>query len=275
MEREARDIVLITIDTLRADYVGYFGGENKTPNLDQLAEDGVAFKRAHSTGPGTSQAFLSIFTSLYPLDCENYMLPPSSLTFFTELLMENEYTTAAFHSNPRLSRAYGYNRGFDIFYDGLGSPDAFKAKERLRNIIGDYPLLVKLAKKIFGKKNDIPYEDAESLNKRAIEWLEGVPSPFFLWVHYMEPHTPYLPHDSPINDEVWELNKKYDRGGRTRLEQSEIEKLKRWYVSEIEYTDKQIGNLIKEIKYLRKNPSLIIASDHGASFEEPWELNRT
>lgn len=49
----------------------------------------------------------------------------------------------------------------------------------------------------------------------------------------------------------------------------------RWYVSEIEYTDKQIGNLIKEIKYLRKNPSLIIASDHGASFEEPWELNRT
>lgn len=271
-----KDIVFITIDSLRADHVGCLGYEkNVTPNLDKLAEDGNLFEQAFSTGAGTSASFFSMFTSLYPLDCENYQLPPKHLILFPEVLKENGFSTAAFHSNPRLSQVYNYGRGFDKFYDGIESPKSMKLKEKIRNIIGKSPTLLSVAKKIFAKKKTLPYEQAEAINQRTLKWVENAESPFFLWLHYMDVHPPYIPYDSEVTDEVWELNRKYSRMSGlkgSKINAGDIEKLENWYDSGIKYVDKYIKKIIDKIRDLGLDPHFAITSDHGGFFDEPQKL---
>jgi len=96
-----RRVILITVDCLRADYVGCVGGEDITPNIDRFAKESVVFTQAFANGPATSQSFPSIFTSTYFLMHGDFKLSPYFVTL-AEILAKHKYRTVAFHSNPFL-----------------------------------------------------------------------------------------------------------------------------------------------------------------------------
>jgi choline-sulfatase len=150
-------IVLVTIDTLRADHVN----ARLTPTLDALGREAVVFDQAITVAPLTLPAHASLLTGVYPprhrvRDNQVFALP-SDVATYPSLLKRRGYSTAAFVSAVVLDHQYGLNRGFDVYDDEIAGP------ERLA---------------------------AETL-ARAERWLDTAARPFFLWVHLFEPHAPY------------------------------------------------------------------------------------
>jgi len=112
---QRQNVVLLTIDCLRADHLGFYGYDRDTaPFLSSLVSDALVFERAYATGPGTSVSFPSIFGSTYPFDYGGYHGFSPDRTSVAEALPTDVHATG-FHSNPYLGPAYGYNRGFDEF----------------------------------------------------------------------------------------------------------------------------------------------------------------
>ena len=157
------NVVLIVADTLRADYLGSYGGEARTPNLDALAASGVRFRRAYSHAPMTVPSHSSMFTSLLPTEHavlnNGYVLGDLHLTL-PELLHGSGYRhTAAFISLGVLRSRFGVAQGFTEYHESFG---------------------------------DDWWKTAEEVNAELVPWLEQAPpEPFFLWAHYSDPHAPY------------------------------------------------------------------------------------
>lgn len=129
-----KNVILITIDCLRADHVGCLGYDRPTtPNIDELAEAGVLFTQAFSQGSKTATSFPALLASTYPLMFEGYKRISEPRKMISEVLKENGYTTAAFHSNPTLSSYFNYDRGFDTFEDLMTSAD--NEKKSSKNIL--------------------------------------------------------------------------------------------------------------------------------------------
>jgi arylsulfatase A-like enzyme len=106
------NIILITVDSLRADHLGYMGyGKGISPNIDKLAGESVVFNNAFAVGPVTPHSFPSILTSTYPLDYQGPRKIERPRKLISEVLKEKGFITAAFHSNAYLSNFFGYNRG--------------------------------------------------------------------------------------------------------------------------------------------------------------------
>jgi arylsulfatase A-like enzyme/Flp pilus assembly protein TadD len=175
-EHKLTNVILITLDTVRADHLTCYGYNNiKTPALDSLARNGTLFEKAISSSPITLPSHASILTGLYPFhsDVRNnvvYMLPDNSITLAT-ILKKNGYHTAAFISAAVLRSLYNLNQGFEV-YD-----------ERL-----DYNQLA---------SGEYSERKADSVTKVALEWLNANKNyPYFAWIHYFDAHAPYEPPDS-------------------------------------------------------------------------------
>ena len=158
------NVLLIVVDTLRADYVGVYGSKHATPNIDGLAARGVMFERAYSHIPITGPSHSSLFTGLLPFEHgvhNNGQILGSRFRLLAEILGENGRRTAAVVSLGVLQREYGLGRGFDSYRDDFG-PDWMK--------------------------------DAGEINEEVFEILDEISAkPYFLWVHYSDPHEPYTP----------------------------------------------------------------------------------
>lgn len=223
-----KNIILITIDALRADRLGFMGyPKNISPNIDTLAKESAVFTKAFSVGPNSPHSFPAILTSTYPLDYQGLYKIERPRKLLSEVLKEQGYITAAFHSTPYLSDFFGYNKGWDFFeyiFSPLGSGQLpnkgkfsrFKLNfkdsiKRLfkRFIVGFYPeLLFQLMyrdykKRFFGKKNEASEEgtqiEASHINKMIKDFISSVKNekkPFFFWVHYMDIHSPYFPREN-------------------------------------------------------------------------------
>ena len=175
-----QNVLLITIDTLRADALGCYGGPAATPVLDRLAGEGVRFEFAHAHAVTTLPSHASILTGTYPFqhgirDNSGYRLPPASRTIAT-LLGQAGYATAAFVAAFPLHSRFGLNQGFAIYDDRFGdtrAPDDFVMPER----------------------------PATAVVALARSWLgQRAAGPWFLWVHLFDPHAPYrppAPYDAP------------------------------------------------------------------------------
>ncbi len=169
------DVILITIDTLRADHVDCYGDESaQTPTIDALARVGARFTHAYTPVPITLPAHASLFTGSFPMatgmhDFIGNKLPPDAITL-AKVLHDNGYTTAAFVSSAVLDSRFGLNQGFDTYFDyfdlsGLREAN-FDQMERRGDLVMD----------------------------EALSWLKRNPRrPFFLWVHLYDPHHPYAP----------------------------------------------------------------------------------
>jgi len=168
------NVLLITLDTTRADRFGCYGNtELRTPNVDRLAHEGVLFARAVAPAPATLPSHASILTGLYPYHHgaranSSFRLQEDKRTL-AEILLEQGYETAAFVSAFVLDARFGLNQGFVFFDDDLGERD-------LRR-----PFV-------------IPQRGGGETTDRALAWLrERTDRRFFLWVHYFDPHYPYEP----------------------------------------------------------------------------------
>ena len=294
VHKKPKYVFLITIDALRADYVGCIGGGNLTPNIDKIAKESLLYTRAFANGPGTNQSFPAIMTSTYFLMNNGFRLSSNYKTL-AEIMNKSGFKTVAFHSNPFLSKIFGWDRGFDEFYDfmeDLKSPSAFVTRQQkngfgnrvfrflTKYIGGSNNLTIRqFLKKIYYKYYDfkMPYFEGKELNKKVFCWIEkNLNKSFFLWMHYMDPHHPYIP---PINyceqfssrKEEFTYNTSVDYNN---ISFNEMSVLKSLYEGEVRYVDFCIGKLIGfiEEKDLIDDSMIIITADHGESLMEHKKL---
>ena len=227
------NLVLITMDGLRADHVGAYGYKGgATPNLDALAKKGVVFERAYAQAPSTRYSIPSFHSSRYSsqvpraptLDIPRPIQPEANL--MAEVLKDAGYTTGAALSYMVFARSWKMDQGFDFYdnsqadyYNGKGSPGWNK----------DQPyVLVDVAKGFLDKNKD---------------------KPFFLWVHFFEPHPPYVRRTKPKDfgeDEVGV------------------------YDGELAFGDARVGELLDHIAKLPSADRTVIAmsADHGRGLGE-------
>jgi arylsulfatase A-like enzyme/Flp pilus assembly protein TadD len=175
----ADNVLLITLDTTRADHLGCYGHKPaKTPHLDRLAREGVRFARVYCPAPLTLPSHCSIMTGLDPVahgvHNNGHDLPPGIKTL-AEILKGHGYSTSAFVSSFSVDSRFGIERGFDVYDDTFRSELPFKTLNAERR--------------------------AEETYARFSRWLENNgENKFFSWVHYYDPHWPYDP-PSPYKEE--------------------------------------------------------------------------
>jgi arylsulfatase A-like enzyme/Tfp pilus assembly protein PilF len=226
--------VLITLDTTRADRLGFLGSDlGLTPNLDSLARQSAIFSRAYAQVPLTTPSHAAILTGTYPqFNHVNYMGDAlgKGLPYLPQILRKNGYKTAAFVGALVLDPAKlapGFERGFDIY----------NADFHRRGVAEDnYHSLERRG---------------EDVVSRALAWLRKPSSgPLFLWVHLYDPHDPYTPPE-PY---------------RTRYQANP-------YDGEIAYTDSVVGTLIADLRKRGLFDDCLIAvmADHGEAFGEHGE----
>ncbi|HEY3968843.1 MAG TPA: sulfatase, partial [Planctomycetaceae bacterium] len=182
--RHRANLLLITLDTTRADHLGCYGCSTaRTPALDALAAAGMLCDCAYTVAPLTLPAHASLYTGLYPAEhgirTNARGMLDAAVPTLTEVLARKGYDTAAFVASKVLDSKYGLARGFKTYNDLAGDDDAAEA--------------------LVGERN------AGSVVDTALEWLKAPRSrPFFCWVHLFDPHSPYLPHTDLFGDEFAE-----------------------------------------------------------------------
>ncbi len=275
------NILLLTIDTLRADTLGYAGYHKPiSPTIDRLAAEGVRFMQAITPGSWTQAAFPGIITSTYACmygGCLGRLSPerPSPVKILGDVA---GYETAAFSTSPLLSRTYGYDRKFQRFNDlNPGEKNPW-----LRGVKGGQFMLRKpithQISKLFGRNWRPPklYATAAELNKVAMPWLESVEEPFMAWMHYMDVHWPYHLEDKLTAPQdianAWQDLSHHYKVNWNGIPVSPEQKARyvRLYEEAIAYTDTQIGKLLDFLDEtgLAENTVIILVSDHGEEFLE-------
>ena len=277
------NIILITIDCLRADHVSSLGYHRKiTSNIDNLAKNGTLFSQAIANGPNTYCSFPSILTSTYVLmnSLGAEMNYPSKWVFLSkenptiaEIIRKEGWTTAAFHSNPWISSFFGYNRGFDFFQDSLNEPlrKSYFLKEtgakdkffgHIRNAISFLEIM----------KNN-PRRGAADLNRKAISWLSTLDERknFFLWLHYMDGHVPLVPPELTLMERMVAMRLYRRVQEYARASKKDLKKLIDLYDKSVRHIDQELGFLFDNLYRMGisyENTYIIITADHGEQFME-------
>jgi len=252
-----KNVILLTIDTLRKDVLGCYGGESFTPFIDSIQDNCIRFNKAYSPGPYTQAAFPGILTSSYYLEYGRQKMLSERRVLISEVVKKGGIATAGFHSNPYISTYFGWNRGWDVFYDSMEE-----------------------------EVNDkVPYIKADVLNKKVHDWLKSCQDkPFFLWVHYMDVHEPYVPEWKYI--EIVDPSIQIDEEEMFRLfrdvvlkrdvsDKEVVELLKKLYCAHVREIDDGVKEFfgILEKDNLLKESVIIITSDHGDEFGEHGGLS--
>lgn len=228
------DIYFITIDTIRADRLGFYGFDyNTTPNLDALAAEARVFDNAICEVPLTGPSFGSIFSSRFPRltgMTRNGIRMPDHVPLVQEQFQSAGYETVCVQSNWTLKADLsGMDRGFDFYEDSFEQRRwIFFTTERDADDVTDIAL--------------------ETIAERDPE------KPLFAWFHYSDPHAPYDTH------------RKFDVARDFTHEQRRVEKVNQRYASEIAFTDHQIGRLLEAIP--KENAYIVFLGDHGESLYE-------
>lgn len=275
------NILLITPDALRHDHLGCYGYKRiKTPNIDSLAENGVMFKNVISASSWTTPSFASLFTSVYPTVHGAGRMKYGGLTginqkivMLAEILKKLGYHTRAITDNGSFFPNSGIKRGFDYYINNrVPSDDCIPVnnpEEKKRT-----PLWKKQKEEI----TNITIEFTMEVSK----WLEeNNHYPFFYWVHYLDPHTPYERYmkyglDKKYNGQL--LNEKFLKAldhinlksGLFKLGPDDKKYFHSLYEEEIMFLDGNVGTLVNKLEQLNllENTIIIFTSDHG---EEFWD----
>ncbi len=248
------DVLLITVDTLRADYLGSMGYPRPTsPNMDCLASQGLLFERHYSTSSQTGPSHASIFSGLMPSEhglVKNGTAVPADIPWLADEFSAGGWSTGAVVGALVVGKRFGYDRGFDFFDDDMRS-----GRPRDPRDTG--------AREVFER-------DASRVVDVASAWLAGAGSaPVFLWVHVFDPHEPYSPPEpAPLSAAGAE------GFFRTRAEPSrlfdvdQLVPLLAGYEAEVSYTDVHIGRLVAAFDARDRDSVVILTSDHGEGLGE-------
>lgn len=293
------NIILIIIDTLRADHLGCYGYEkSKTFAIDRFAQESLVFTTAYAAASWTLPSIASMLTGTFPgfhgahrVDTQENLfssskLSPDNITL-AEVLSNHGYQTASIVSSDFLGRQFGLDQGFqyidDLILNYFYIFHAFSCIEFLNFFfpIQDY----------LWSKGFMGHRVADQINSLALKWLRNreEKTPFFLLIHYFDPHDPYIPvklgaSSKNVPDPI------HIRYGRYSANYTDVEKvliasvinnskplfhdekelLIRNYDLEIERVDQKIAAIFEELKKMNIYDSsiIIIVSDHGESFGE-------
>ncbi len=263
-----RRIILLTVDTLRADALSAYGGQRvSTPHLDRLAEDGILFRQAVSPSPWTVPAMASIMTGLLPsvhrvLKTTSRL--PAELETLAEHLRAAGYITAAIGGSDMLAIDRAFSQGFD-HYDFVPDPEpGISFGERLVH---------RLTKARRGW-----HDWTSTLPELATEWLtKHRDRDFFLWLHYFDPHLEYSPPPRflPAAQPPERIGSRFNdlqgiRQGQLVPTLAEREWIRGLYEGEVRHVDESIGRLLESLERLDlyDGTLIVLTSDHG---EEMWE----
>lgn len=239
------NVLLITLDTLRADHLGCYGySKNTSPTLDALATTSIVFDHAIAQSAITPVSHASIMTGLYPYNHNlrslhggvGYQLPDSRLTL-AELMEANGYATGGFVSAFPVTKHYGLHQGFETW------DEEFQKKDEIK-ILTEQGIV----------NTGTAQRACDVTTEKAITWLRHhAEMPFFAWIHYFDVHDPILlPPDEYI--------KRFYPKSRNKPDI-----LRSVYDAEIAFMDDQINLILKEMEDLniRENTILAVLSDHG------------
>jgi arylsulfatase len=249
-EKKDHNIILITVDALRADHMGLYGYEYDTsPRLDEFAEKAILFSHPYCPIPKTSASIASLMTGIHPLihgtKPNRDALEERHITLAEALKMKG-YETHAVVDNGNLSKSYKFHQGFDEYI-------------QVWNFVEDKP-------------GSTPF-----ITDQILEFLKNRRSrPFFLWAHYIETHTPYLPppefvESRPEGRNILALENRMIAGEKDRITEDSTEgEFLAFYDGAVKYIDDQIGKVLDLIKSrgLDQNSVIIISSDHGEDLGE-------
>lgn len=275
------NIVLITMDTVRADHLSVYGyGRDTTPSLREFAKGATLYRHAIAAADMTLPTHASIFTGLYPgwhgafIDTP---LAPQHVTL-AKVLRANGYWAAGVGANwAFLTPVFGLNQGFEDYAVPkpvqFGEPPSY-LREMARQVLD--PVV---------NTNDFEVRSlrAADINRHALDWLRqaGHRGPFFLFLNYMDAHTPYVPpppfntkfpgrdpHFAPFSD--YARLKRAVLDHTYRLRPSERDHLTSQYDGGLAYLDSEIGHLLRELREmgLYDNTLILITADHGEAFGE-------
>ena len=247
-------VLLITIDTLRADHLGAYGYRRSTsPRIDALAREGVLFERAYATVPRTTQSVASLLTGLYPKHHRArglFSVLPAGNTTLAEILKAKGYSTWAVVSNIFLQPGKGFEQGFDTYSNPRSRFDG---------------------------------DSSAQITDEALLKLRGAgDGPFLLWAHYLDPHWTYAPQgefatqfnpDYRPTQAMLELQEGKSQKGdiifHNSLSEGDRRHLVALYDGEIAQVDAQVGRLLDGIPAtVRQRLLIVLASDHGESLCE-------
>lgn len=252
-----KHLVLITVDTLRADHIGAYGyAAGKTPTIDALASESIRFERAYSHASLTEPAVASLLTGRLASEhgvYHNLGVLDGGVRTLAEYLQEAGFETAGFVGNFVLRRGQGFERGFASYTED------FSSREPMR---------------------PIPLNHAGALVDAALNWLEKQEPDqrLFLWVHFLEPHGPYEQSDfkkRPDPDEA-ELPLSDSESGRNAIPRYQwvghgrLSDYVFRYDTEIKYVDWYISHLIQGLrkKGIFDESVVVFTADHGEAFGE-------
>lgn len=262
------NLVLITIDTLRRDHLGVYGGPVPTPNLDRLGLEGAIFDAGVTPLPETAPSHASMLTGRHPSETKviqnGRRLPAAELTV-TEQLGLAGWRTGAFVSSFALDSSAGLDQGFEVYDD-----DFFPSVRGVGEFRTGWLALRLLMR--FGDPADWPWfleRRGDATVARALTWVDTLPTdtPMFLWVHLFDPHSPYDPHEEPGGIDHPAILA--DEPGHAYTP-DEVAALRKQYAAEVAYTDLQVGVLLDGLRARGRleEAGVLALADHGESLAE-------
>ena len=254
------NLILVTVDSLRADFLECYGGEPKIgARMCTLGSGGTRYAWAFTPSPSSAASLASLLTSQYPSD---HGVNESAASFLTdefvtlpEALSRSGYATAAFVGSPELNRSRGLQQGFDL-YDDRSSRTA---------------------------SGGLPWRRAADSTTAALAWTRNAEPPWFVWMHYREPHGPYesaalrrageiLPLADVPGERLSVLPTAIGRGGIPGYQAIPglftREGYEARYRGAIQTVDAQLERLVTEIERLGEPFGILLTADHGEAFGE-------
>lgn len=264
------NVLLVSVDTLRADALGAYGGPVATPAFDGLARDGVLFDQAIAPAPQTAPSHATLFTGqevLHHGSVRNGVPLDEAAETLAEIFRRAGYATAAFVSCFVLDDRFGWAQGFDVYESEFS-----KRGETMRHRRG---LWEKFEFQGFDRR-------AGETNARALPWLASAPEPFFLFVHYFDPHAPYAGPPALVAQvpRAFARRQAADRLDGLRaavpgISREQLEHVLRNYQAEVLAVDRSLGALLAALdaRGLRNRTLVVVAADHGEGLGQHGTLD--
>ncbi len=267
-ERQRKpNVLLIIVDTVRADRLGCYGyHRNISPGLDSLATHGIVFEHPIAQASWTRPSIATVLSGLYPSThraISKVSMLPGDVVTLAEAFRAGGYYTVGYANNINIAPMFGFGQGFIEYYHL--SPEYFFGASESAAKLSLYDIMRLIRERFISKAKHVDhyYRDAAYVSAKAKEWLrEKKPRPFFMFLHYMDPHDPYFVH--PYNGEG------YARVSMPNPPLEMAQELSDVYDQEIAFWDSHFSDLLASMRAngLFDNTIIVVTSDHGEEFAE-------
>ena len=285
------NVVLVTVDSLRADAIGAYNENRHTPVMDTLAADGTVFERAFATGNWTPFSFPSILASR-PVFAGTGELGVEDVPTLAGTLSDAGVSTGGFNAaNGFLTSHWGYDDGFDEFEPFVASVGSSIYSRYLATHptveawlqLAASPIR-RIRSKLAGNDDDRPFLDTSRMfdvENAATDFLDDAEEPFFLWLHYMDTHTPYVPaprYIREVSDGILGTHRMLHAHTRTGLgwdvDERTLRELRTLYQAAARQVDGSIGRVLDSLSAngLDDETAVVLAGDHGEEFQDHGHL---